>query len=799
MKEFIRDSINCFVKHPIMTLFLVLQSAITVFAIYTLVYNYEYTEDQIESTTFAYSNYSFGSLRPVSADMLGVFVIGTKGDSLERIDKLYNDLMLVDGLEIVVCNGLGPNLQLTKSFDYFDSEDKAGHSGLFPNSHLGEYYLHFYSSYVGSNYTDFFNLDVSEGRSFIPEDFVEKEDGSIPVILGSRFKKYFSVGDSFEAFPDIENYETPKTLQVIGFVEDSCGFIDASGVSLTTFSDRVIIPYYNDTISDHDDVSAAPMLAMRYNSSYFMVEKSRFDEVYNEIERVISENGMTGVCEVNINKASAASIVNNVKERFSVRLAASVAIIIFSVISFVFIALTKVENNIRRFSIHILCGATYSNIIFGSAAEIMIWSLYGAIVGLVFFIFFPDATAQAMVGNISVHIGSSLYKGSLICLFFFALIYVLVSLIIRGKLKGYDLSSLIRKQQTKTKSNFPMYKIILFIMFSAIGIFSMFIVGYINKLSAVDMYYRGFASDNATFVNVMQINDNSNDKKTLDLSLLGQDYTIYRYVDDIYDDQSPLLRGVYSKGDMPVPEVLNGRYFSDSELTSSAPVKIAVAGARAYEDFSYENDKGVRVIDFYGTELEVIGIMGKSDIETNLDYYVFVPMSTVNSVFSQNGMYYIDGLNQRDVLSVIDNIKMNVGSEGTVSAYKKQTVVLINTPIDIVILMYAVLIINGIVFSIYYIEKKQHIFAVKKFLGYSLKEIFLDTFWDFLSISSSGFVIGNLIMTVISKIKIIEVELFNLYSLDPQTLFLSFIFTSFLALIFAAIAINRTYNRDTSE
>ncbi|MBQ2721000.1 MAG: hypothetical protein IJF23_05635, partial [Clostridia bacterium] len=244
MKEFIHDSITCFVKHPIMTLFLVLQSAITVFAIYTLVYNYEYTEDQIESTTFAYSNYSFGSLRPVSSDMLGVFVIGTKGESLEKVDKLYNDLKFVDGLEIVVCNGLGPNLQLTKSFDYFDPEDKAGHSGLFPNSHLGEHYLHFYSSYIGSNYTDFFNLDVSEGRSFIPEDFIEKEDGSIPVILGSRFKKYFSVGDSFEAFPDIENYETPKTLYIIGFVEDSCGFIDASGVSLTTFSDRVIIPYY---------------------------------------------------------------------------------------------------------------------------------------------------------------------------------------------------------------------------------------------------------------------------------------------------------------------------------------------------------------------------------------------------------------------------------------------------------------------------------------------------------------------------------------------------------------------------
>ena len=57
MKNFIHDSISCFIKHPIMTLFLVLQSAITVFAIYTLVYNYEYTEDQIESTTFAYSNY----------------------------------------------------------------------------------------------------------------------------------------------------------------------------------------------------------------------------------------------------------------------------------------------------------------------------------------------------------------------------------------------------------------------------------------------------------------------------------------------------------------------------------------------------------------------------------------------------------------------------------------------------------------------------------------------------------------------------------------------------------------------
>ena len=77
--------------------------------------------------------------------------------------------------------------------------------------------------------------------------------------------------------------------------------------------------------------------------------------------------------------------------------------------------------------------------------------------------------------------------------------------------------------------------------------------------------------------------------------------------------------------------------------------------------------------------------------------------------------------------------------------------------------------------------------------------VFGDIFAGFLRWAAVGYGIGVAIIITILVTPLKDFIMFETPSLNLPTILISFLATAFLALIFAAIAINRTYNRDTSE
>lgn len=63
---------------------------------------------------------------------------------------------------------------------------------------------------------DFFNLSVSEG-SLWNEKAAEDIDGTMPVILGSSYKKLYKIGD----VTSINYYNKPFNVKVIGFMKEN--------------------------------------------------------------------------------------------------------------------------------------------------------------------------------------------------------------------------------------------------------------------------------------------------------------------------------------------------------------------------------------------------------------------------------------------------------------------------------------------------------------------------------------------------------------------------------------------------
>ena len=86
---------------------------------------------------------------------------------------------------------------------------------------------------------DYFSLPISEGRTFCDADFYDKQ-ARLPVILGSDYAEYISVGDLFE----VSYYQNTLILKVVGILEKN-SMVYFNGDAEYYLDDHFIIPFIN--------------------------------------------------------------------------------------------------------------------------------------------------------------------------------------------------------------------------------------------------------------------------------------------------------------------------------------------------------------------------------------------------------------------------------------------------------------------------------------------------------------------------------------------------------------------------
>lgn len=97
------------------------------------------------------------------------------------------------------------------------------------------------------------------------------------------------------------------------------------------------------------------------------------------------------------------------------------------------------------------------------------------------------------------------------------------------------------------------------------------------------------------------------------------------------------MRGVYYRGDIITPPVIEGRFLSEEECLSDKP--LAVIG-RDLDDQVYK-ENGVDLIDYLGKKYEVIGRVGLSG-RSAVDSIIFVNLGSLTPEEQLDGIYYID-------------------------------------------------------------------------------------------------------------------------------------------------------------
>ena len=98
------------------------------------------------------------------------------------------------------------------------------------------------------------------------------------------------------------------------------------------------------------------------------------------------------------------------------------------------------------------------------------------------------------------------------------------------------------------------------------------------------------------------------------------------------------LRGIFYKGNITIPPLVRGRYFTEKECLSRD--NLAVIGSDFLESSFSKNGK--EYVVYNEKEYEVIGVTGISNV-SSLDHLIMVNMGSMNQEEQKTGRIYIDG------------------------------------------------------------------------------------------------------------------------------------------------------------
>lgn len=100
---------------------------------------------------------------------------------------------------------------------------------------------------------------------------------------------------------------------------------------------------------------------------------------------------------------------------------------------------------------------------------------------------------------------------------------------------------------------------------------------------------------------------------------------------------SGVLRGVFFRGNIVLPPVISGRFFTEDECLSDRP--LAVIGGN-YMNLTVKHN-GKTYLDYKGRKYEVIGLVGMAS-DSPIDDVIFVNLGSLSAEEQLDGSYYID-------------------------------------------------------------------------------------------------------------------------------------------------------------
>lgn len=800
-------------KSPIITIIVFLQLVLTAFFLFLSVYQ----QADIEfDNNYVQNAYSTNKLFYTGPNNLSITEMNKSHGVAYREDTDYSNYELFVE-KISASETVRTAVQQIEStmftIDYPVSKlgirDKSTGDYSYIRENINDSVTRLNAMQIDKNYIEIFGLQIEDGRLFDDDDFTELDPDHVPVILGHDYSQFFSVGDTFKASyleqmgtqPNGKTFDY-MTFEIIGFVKEDAFFYKIASDKPVPFDTYIIIPYIYKSLDE--------WLAFRdeyntYTTTYYCVNQYTIgtgigvfttkqyvtDELHEaaalaEMEEYLKEAGLNE--EYKMAKVIGTSqLADQYEERTNLQGYLLAVMLVLSLMSIIFASVNKISGNIKTYAVHELLGATQRRIIIYSVSEVFVYCVLGFAAGYLWF--------RAMFSGVQAEMSPAFSTGitnSLVLSGIFTIAACMLSLLfVFIKIRGYSISLLIRGNEVKKNSRVSAYKLITFIMLAFVSVCVTFLTSYNWQVNHIDKYQRHFYGKDAYIFQIQPLAQENAPELKIQYDIEADNYVVDMIIRDVYDTiMGPAMRGTYFKGDVELPEMTWGRYFSEDEVKNLS--KFVVVGKNVIEDFVTEKD-GKLIYSYLDSEYEVIGIMGREGHDTTVDNWVVFTMPTVQSVYGARGSYIVDAPTAEE----IDNV-MSIFEEqlSPISMYmKRQYKPTIELGIsEYVLNVFIVLIIlTAIVFSVYYIDKIRHILNVKKFLGYSKGMIFADTAGQFILLSVIAYILGNGIMLALSKTALKDVTLFSVFSVNLPVLSFSLGALLLIAFLFSLLAIYRSF------
>ena len=227
----------------------------------------------------------------------------------------------------------------------------------------------------------------------------------------------------------------------------------------------------------------------------------------------------------------------------------------------------------------------------------------------------------------------------------------------------------------------------------------------------------------------------------------NEPYMLYRYLSSGAQES---VRGVFGTRDVfGFSEFLeSGRFFSTEDYSGKAPV--AVLGAKACERCAERDGKKFYV--YNNTEYEVIGVFGRRD--NALDKMVFLNLSALDCTMDQYcGVYYVDAQDPAVVDRVISQIRADAAGKWTIFDMVHETpgsVIMGRMEFTLFVFSSISAVLCLLITTIFLISGQRYSIAVKKLVGMTKREMFLENIRHMMTICTGAFgaITGTMMLLV---------------------------------------------------
>lgn len=195
--------------------------------------------------------------------------------------------------------------------------------------------------------------------------------------------------------------------------------------------------------------------------------------------------------------------------------------------------------------------------------------------------------------------------------------------------------------------------IFLFLQITFVGMFVLIMYSYYITTEQQNFLDRSMYSENVMGI---QLSDNylvsvMNEQVNFSIDSISTDdeYVLYR---NIANDYNEIVRGIYETSDLFgfSKYIETGRFFDANDFDSHA--KVTVIGSEMV-DLTFTQD-GRRYYGYEDTLYEVIGIFRQ--MESDLDYAVYLNLTVLLEADNDNGLYCVDSLDKATVNGIIQNL-----------------------------------------------------------------------------------------------------------------------------------------------